>query len=180
MRALVRLLLAVLPASGRERLLRHREVVKFLFVGGMCFVVTAGINYALRLTVFSAKPVVSLTIATVIATALSYALNRRWAFRTRGGRRRHHEAVLFFVINAAAVGVNDLPLWAARYLFDLHVPLVSRLTQEVSDFVSGMVIGTLLAMGFRLWAYRTWVFPHQRVRLVDGEVTSRQPKEQAA
>ncbi len=107
-------------------------------------------------------------------------MNRRWAFRTRGGRRRHHEAILFFVINGAAVAVNDVPLWAARYLFDLRVPDVSRLAQEVSDFASGMVIGTLLAMGFRLWAYRTWVFPKQRVRLVQGGAQPPRPEERAA
>jgi putative flippase GtrA len=131
--------------------------------------VTVAINYALKLTVLSTKPVTALTTATIVATALSYALNRRWAFRARGGRRRRrHEAFLFFLINAAAVGVNDVPLWVARYLFDLRVPEVSRLVQEMSDFTSGIVIGTLLAMAFRLWAYRTWVFPHERVRLVQG------------
>lgn len=169
MGSLIRLVLALLPRPGRDWLLRHREVAKFLVVGGTCFLVTAAINYTLKLTVLAAEPVASLTIATIIATMLSYALNRRWAFRARGGRRRHHEAVLFFVINAAAVAVNDVPLWAARYLFGLETPHVTRLTQEISDFVSGMVLGTLLAMAFRLWAYRTWVFPHRRVRLVqDG------------
>jgi putative flippase GtrA len=130
--------------------------------------------------VLSARPVTALTIATIAATLLSYALNRRWAFRARGGRRRHHEAILFFLINAAAIGVNDVPLWVARYLLDLRVPEVSRLVQEVSDFASGMVAGTLLAMAFRLWAYRTWVFPHQRVRLVPGEARSPAPEERAA
>jgi putative flippase GtrA len=166
---LIRFVLGLLPRSGREWLLRHREVAKFLVVGATCFAVTVAINYALKLSVLSTKPVTALTTATIAATALSYALNRRWAFRARGGRRRRHEAFLFFLINAAAVGVNDVPLWVARYLFDLRVPEVSRLVQEVSDFTSGIVIGTLLAMAFRLWAYRTWVFPHQRVRLVHSE-----------
>lgn len=180
MGALIRFVLRLLPHSSRHWLLRHREAAKFLIVGGTCFLVTVAINYALKLTVLSAKPVTALTVATIVATLLSYALNRRWAFRARGGRRRHQEALLFFVINAAAIGVNDVPLWVARYLFDLRVPEVSRLVQEVSDFVSGMVIGTLLAMGFRLWAYRAWVFPHQRVRLVHGGAEPSRAEERAA
>ena len=74
---------------------------------------------------------------TIVSTLLSYALNRRWAYRARGARCRHHEAMLFFGITAAAVGVNDMPLWAARHLFDLRVPEVSGLAQEISDFASG-------------------------------------------
>jgi putative flippase GtrA len=180
MGVLIRILLGLLPRTGREWLLRHREVAKFLVVGGTCFVVTVASDYALKLSVLATKPVTALTIATIAATLLSYALNRRWAFRARGGHRRHHEMILFLAINGAAVGVNDVPLWAARYLFDLQVPEVSRLTQEVSDFASGMVIGTLLAMGFRLWAYRTWVFPRQRVQVVQGPAQPPRPGQRAA
>ncbi|HKT02198.1 MAG TPA: GtrA family protein [Rugosimonospora sp.] len=158
--------LRVLPEPVRVRLLRHREVLKFFIVGGTCFLVTVAINYALKLTILANKPVTALTVATILATVLSYVLNREWSFRTRGGRERHHEAALFFAISAAAVGINDLPMWFARYVLDLQAPHVSRLTQEISDFTSGIVLGTLLAMVFRLWAYRKWVFPKQNVRLV--------------
>jgi putative flippase GtrA len=157
-------LLTRLPVPVRDLLLRRRETVKFLMVGGFCYVLTAAINYGLKLTVLAAKPVTALTIATVVASVVSYVLNREWSFRTRGGRRRHHEAGLFFLISALAVGVNDVPLLFARYVLDLHTPHVSRFAQEVSDFVAGMLAGTLLAMVFRLWAMRRYVFPHENVR----------------
>ena len=66
---------------------KHGEAVKFLAVGGICFVVTTGMNYALKLTVLADKPVTALVLATTIATILSYVLNREWSFRTRGGPR---------------------------------------------------------------------------------------------
>lgn len=157
-----------LPAPVRARLVRHREVVKFLFVGGTCFLVTVVINYALKLTVLQGKPLTALTIATLASTVLSYVLNREWAFRSRGGRERSHEAALFFGINAVALGINDIPEWVARYVLHLQVPNVSLLVQEVSDFLFGIIAGTLIAMAFRLWAYRKWVFPHENVRLVTG------------
>jgi len=72
--------------------------------------------------------------------------------------------VLFFGISAVGIVVNDIPMWIARYVLDLRVPDVSRLSQEISDFVAGIVLGTLLAMLFRLWAFRRWVFPQADAR----------------
>jgi putative flippase GtrA len=143
-------------------MVEHRELVKFAFTGGVCFVLTAGVNYGLKLTVLKAKPVTALTIAIIVATIASYLLNRGWSFRARGGRRRHVEAGLFFVVSGLGVLVNDIPLYLARYAFDLQYPNVSHLAQEVSDFLSGMIIGTLLGMAFRWWAMKKWVFPHQK------------------
>jgi putative flippase GtrA len=156
--------LVALPGPVRARLLRHREMLKFLLVGGGCFLIAVAVNYALKLTVLVDKPVTALTIANITATVVSYVLNREWSFRTRGGRERHHEAALFFGISGVGVVISDVPMWIARYLFDLQTPHVSRLVQEISDFASGIVIGTLIAMVFRLWAFRKWVFPQQDVR----------------
>jgi putative flippase GtrA len=153
-----------LPPQVRAKLFQHREAVKFCITGGFCFVVTVAINYLLRATIFGDKPVSALTVATIISTVVSYVLNREWSFRTRGGRARHYEAMLFFLVSAFAIVVNDIPLYLARYAFDLRVPEVSRTFQEISDFVSGIIIGTALAMFFRLWAYKRFVFPHSGVR----------------
>ena len=143
---------------------RHHEAAKFLVVGGTCFVATTTVNYALKLTVLHARPVTALGIATVLGTVLSYLLNREWSFRTRGGRARHHEAALFFVISGVGVVVYSGPLAVSRYLLDLKVPGVSLLTQEIADFVSGQIIGVLAGMAFRWWAFRRFVFPDQGVR----------------
>lgn len=142
----------------------HQEVARFLVVGGICFVVTCAVNYLLKLSILAAWPVTALTIATVLATLLSYVLNRQWAFRRRASRRRPVEMVLFFVVNGLAVVINAAPLWIARHVLGLHTPLVSRVFQEVSDFTFGLIAGTALAMIFRLWAYRSWVFSGRRLR----------------
>jgi putative flippase GtrA len=157
--SVTRIALARVPAPLRPLVVKHRELVKFAFVGGTCFLLTMAINYGLKLSVLEAKPVTALTIATIIATIVSYLFNRGWSFRSRGGRGRHVEAALFFLVSGLAIVVNDIPLLIARYVFDLRVPDVSRFTQECSDFTSGMILGTLLAMAFRWWALKKWVFP---------------------
>jgi putative flippase GtrA len=143
---------------------RHHEAAKFLVVGGACFVATTAVNYALKLTVLPAKPVTALVVATLIGTMLSYVLNREWSFRTRGGRERRHEAALFFAVSAVGIALTALPLAVSRYVFLLRVPDVSRPVQELADFLSGIVIGTLIAMGFRLWAFKRFVFPATHAR----------------
>jgi putative flippase GtrA len=141
----------------------HQEVLRFLVVGGTCFLVTCTIDYVLKLTVLAASPVIALTVATVLATLLSYVLNREWAFRRRASRGRPAEMVLFLLVNGIAVVLNAAPLWVARHVLGLHTPAVSRFFQEVSDFAFGLLAGTAVAMIFRLWAYRTWVFSRRRL-----------------
>ncbi|GAA1309556.1 GtrA family protein [Saccharothrix xinjiangensis] len=156
---LVHKVLALLPAPLRKVLFRHRELLKFLAVGGTTFLVTIGVNYALKFTVLTAKPVTALIIATIVATIVSYVLNREWSFRARGGRERHHEAALFFLISGVGIALNSVPLGVSRYLLHLETPAVSLAVQEVADFLSSMIIGTLVATAFRWWAFRRWVFP---------------------
>lgn len=156
--------LARVPEPLRSLLLRHRELLKFGVVGGTAFLVDNGVWYLLKLTVLTEKPTTAKAIAIVIATIASYILNREWSFRTRGGRERHHEALLFFLFSGIGLVINLIPLLMSRYLFDLEVPHVSLLVQEIADFTSGSIIGMLLAMFFRFWAFRRWVFPDEMGR----------------
>jgi putative flippase GtrA len=153
--------LAHVPEPLRTVLLKHRELLKFAIVGATTFVIDNGIWYLLKFTVLEEKPVTAKVIAIIVATIVSYVLNREWSFRTRGGRERHHEAGLFFLISGIGVALNSLPLYLSRYALQLEVPHVSRLVQEIADFASGSIIGMLLAMFFRFWAFKRWVFPDE-------------------
>ncbi|MFC4853487.1 GtrA family protein [Actinophytocola glycyrrhizae] len=153
--------LARVPEPLRRTLLKHRELLKFAIVGTTTFVIDNGIWYLLKFTVLSEKPVTAKVIAIIVATIVSYVLNREWSFRTRGGRERTHEATLFFLISGVGVALNSAPLYISRYALQLEEPHVSRLVQEIADFTSGSIIGMLLAMFFRFWAFRRWVFPDE-------------------
>lgn len=156
----------------RSLLIKHRELLRFTIVGAVCFGVTNVVTYGLRLTVLTAQPITALAMGVLIATIVSYVLNREWSFRTRGGHERHHEAALFFLISGIAAGLNEVPLAISHYLLDLRTPYVGLLTQEIADYVSGIILGTLVAMVFRWWAFKKWVFPQAdaRQRLVRDRV----------
>jgi putative flippase GtrA len=154
----------VLPRD-QKRLLslhnRYRSFLRFLTVGGFCFGITVLVNYGLKYTVLARHPVTALVIATVVATIVSYILNREWSFRSRGGRHPAHEATLYFVVSGIGIALNAVPLYVSRYFLGLQVPEVSLLTQEAADFISGLILGTLIATVFRWWAFRKWVFPNE-------------------
>lgn len=152
------------PQPYRDIAVQHRELVKFALVGGITYIVDITVFTLLKTTVLEPKPVTAKIVAVLVATILSYVLNREWSFRTRGGRERRNEASLFFLVCGIGLVLNAAPLWISRYMLDLRVPAVSLLAQEAADFASANVIGTLLAMVFRWWAFRRYVFPDQNVR----------------
>ncbi|WP_431964493.1 GtrA family protein [Nocardia sp. bgisy134] len=156
---------SVLPQPLREMAYRHHELIKFAIVGATTFVIDSGIFYALKWTVLTEKPVTAKIISGVIAVIASYILNREWSFKNRGGRERHHEALLFFVVSGVGVVLSNIPLWISSYVFDLRQPNVSFTVENVADFVSAFVIGNFLQMAFRFWSMRRWVFPDEMTEL---------------
>lgn len=148
-----------LPERWRILLLTHRELMKFATVGAITWFVDTGVVYALKFSVLPDKPLTARAFGVLIATIVSYVLNREWSFNTRGGRQRHHEAALYFAVSALAVGVTLIPQAVSLYVLGIQVPRVSAFTQAAANFVTGQILGVLLAMGFRFWAMRRFVFP---------------------
>jgi putative flippase GtrA len=164
--------IARLPGPIRPYAERHHELIKFAIVGATTFVIDSSIFYTLKLTILEPKPVTAKVIAGIVAVIASYILNREWSFRDRGGRERHHEALLFFAFSGVGVMLSMAPLWVSSYVLDLRVPSVSLTAENIADFVSAYVIGNLLQMAFRFWAFRRWVFPNVNARGADKVLES--------
>jgi putative flippase GtrA len=140
---------------------QHHELIKFAIVGATTFVIDSAIFYTLKLTVLEPKPVTAKIISGIVAVIASYILNREWSFRDRGGRERHHEALLFFGVSGVGVLLSMAPLWFSSYILELRVPAVSLTIENIADFISAYIVGNLLQMAFRFWAFRRWVFPDE-------------------
>jgi putative flippase GtrA len=164
--------IARLPGPIRPYAERHHELIKFAIVGATTFVIDSAIFYTLKLTILEPKPVTAKVIAGIVAVIASYILNREWSFRDRGGRERHHEALLFFAFSGVGVLLSMAPLWVSSYMLDLRVPMVSLTMENIADFVSAYVIGNLLQMAFRFWAFRRWVFPDEAARSSEAAFTA--------
>ncbi len=164
--------IARLPRPIRPYAERHHELIKFAIVGATTFIIDSAIFYTLKLTVLEPKPVTAKIIAGIVAVIASYILNREWSFRDRGGRERHHEALLFFGVSGVGVVLSMAPLWISSYVLMLRAPMVSLTVENVADFISAYIIGNLLQMAFRFWAFRRWVFPDEFGRAPDKALES--------
>lgn len=164
--------IARLPKVMQPVAERHHELIKFAIVGGTTFIIDSAIFYTLKLTILEPKPVTAKVIAGIVAVIASYVLNREWSFRDRGGRERHHEALLFFAFSGVGVLLSMAPLWISSYVLELRVPMVSLTLENIADFISAYIIGNLLQMAFRFWAFRRWVFPDQFARNPDKALES--------
>ena len=161
-----------MPRVIRPLAERHHELIKFAIVGATTFFIDSGLFYTLKLTILQPKPVTAKIISGIVAVIASYILNREWSFRDRGGRERHHEALLFFAFSGVGVLLSMAPLWVSSYVLELRVPQVSLIVENIADFVAAYILGNLLQMAFRFWAFRRWVFPDECGRDPDKALES--------
>ena len=142
--------------SERVRRLAH-ELPRFGVVGTLALTVT-GVGTDLLHFRAGAGPLESNVIATVAATAFSFAGNRHWTFRHREQVSVSREGLLFFGLNGAALAIQLAVLGFATYLLGWH----DRVGYNVA-LVTGIALGGL----FRFWSYRTLVWPAPPSRAPD-------------
>jgi putative flippase GtrA len=125
------------------------EAAKFGVVGIVGVFITNG-GYALLHNTFGVGPVTSTTIATIVATAVSYVANRYWSFRHRERTSVAREGVIFFVLNGVGLLIQD-----AVVAFNFYI--LSNGDNKAAEFIA-LNAGIALATLFRFWSYRKWVW----------------------
>jgi putative flippase GtrA len=129
---------------GRFRQLIH-EGFKFMVIGVVGAIVTFGAANALH----SIGKYKAITIATILATVITYLGNRYWTFRHRHGKGTTRDSTMFFVLN----GVGLLIYYGCIGLLDL-----AGLGHSVAWYNVALVVGTGLGTLFRFWSYRKWIW----------------------
>lgn len=128
----------------RFRHLIH-EGAKFLVIGAVGTVVTFGVANSLQ-SIGNYKAV---TIATILATVVTYLGNRYWTFRDRQNQSTGRETVIFLVLNGVGLLIYYGCIWL---MYDLP-GLKGKLWYNAA-----LVVGTGLGTLFRFWSYRKWVW----------------------
>lgn len=127
-----------------------REVAKFGVVGAAAFVVDSAVWWWLMNGPMEGSNVKSKIVAGVVATLFSWVANRLWTFRHRRMANKVRELVMFLLMNAIGLGIQALCVVIAQYGLGL--------TDNVSVFIAGNVVGLFFGTVFRYFAYRFWVF----------------------
>lgn len=143
----------------QERIIEHvKRGSAFLVIGGVAFLIDAGIFNALVYWgghgLLFEQPVVAKIISIVAASIATYVGNHFWTFRDRKVKPSLNQLLVFAAINGIAILVQLGCLAFSRYVLGLADP--------VSDNISGTLIGQVLATLLRYFSYNAWVFPSSR------------------
>ncbi len=129
----------------RFRQLIH-EGAKFLVVGLIGTIVTFGLAIGLK---HSLGEYGAITVATIVATIVTYLGNGRWAFKSRQGQGTARDSVVFFVLNGIGLVIYYLCIW---------VKDMAGLKGTFWYVIFVLLLGTGLGTLFRFWSYRKWVW----------------------
>lgn len=125
------------------------EFTKFAVVGITGVFITNGV-YDLFYWHHSLGPVLSTTIATVVAAVATYLGNRYWSFRNRQRSGVAHEVVIFAALNGIGLLIQDATVAFNCYLLGLG-------HDKLAVFVA-LNLGIAAATVFRFWSYRQFVW----------------------
>ena len=129
---------------------RLKEIVKFAFTGGVCFLIEYAALIALKewlhLPVVAATP-----IAFLISVVFNYLLCVRWVFD--GAKEGSKKAQIGFALTSVmGLFLNWAIMWALTSLLGEDGVLLSLLGVEIKVYMLNKVIATALVM---VWNYFT-------------------------
>jgi putative flippase GtrA len=138
--------------EARLARLFSREVITFLTVGGLGYIVDVASFNALRSTpgLGGVDPSYARILAVALAMVVTYLGNRLFTWRGQSTGDRRRELGLFVVFNVIGLGLSVLTLVISHDLLGF----TSRLADNISANVIGLALGTL----FRYWSYKRFVF----------------------
>lgn len=120
------------------------------------FGVVGAINTVIDFFVFNLLlqigPLKANVVSTVVATTTSYFMNRQWTFRGRARGDVRREYILFFFFNVVGMVIQLAVLGLVRYGLGFTAS-DGRLVLNIAK-----AAGIGVAMVFRFWAYRRFVF----------------------
>lgn len=154
-----------------------RQGSAFLVVGGVAFVVDA-LTYNLLVFGLGAGgplrwyPLPAKIIAIAVASAVTFLGNRYWTFSERKTPTTPRQLAIFVALNGIAALLQLGCLGFSRYVLGF--------TSQVSDNVSGTLIGQAVATVFRYVTYDRWVFPHVPPKVGEAPVRDDASRESVA
>lgn len=119
---------------GAERAAVAQEFLRFGVVGTIGFVVDSGVLYGMLW--LGAGLYLGRAISYVAAATATWALNRAWTFRGRGGGPVHRQWALFVAVNLVGFALN----------YGTYAVLVATVPMVAAHPVLGVAAGSIAGM----------------------------------
>lgn len=147
------------------------EILQFLAVGGAAYLVDVGLSNLLVYgfigfpAVLHDGPLKAKIVSTVVSVGVAWIGNKFWTYGKRSTGSSTTGLWSFLVVNALGMVIVIAPLGLTWYVLGLRDP--------ISYNISTNIVGIGLAMVFRFWAYRTFVFRDRpRVEKLDLDTSA--------
>ena len=128
----------------------YAEMLKFGVVGAIGVASDVGSSNLLWKYTGLSHTVASVG-GTCVATVTAYIGNRYWTYKDRDKIDRHREMLFFFLINGVAAVIEVMFVFISKYGLGQD----GTLAVNIASYGFGLPLGML----FRLYCYRTFVFP---------------------
>lgn len=95
------------------------QMIKFGFVGVLCFFIDYGIMVFLT-ELFGVNYLISSTISFAVSVTVNYILSVTFVFETDEKKSKLREFVIFVLLSIVGLGVNELCMYAGTELLGIH------------------------------------------------------------
>ncbi len=162
---------------------RAGELARFATVGVVGVFVNLGTFNLLRLGPFAPdaeiggdddRVVTAKLIATLVSIAFAWIAHRGWTFRGMSVHKPGHEALMFLVVNGAALLIESGTVGVSHHVLGLTSPLADNIAAMI-----GIGLGTVARYG----AYRLFLFkdpqpeaPHETAPAGASSVLTDEPR----
>jgi len=140
------------------------EIAKFGVVGAVNYVVDVGLFNVLVTNGLHSRPITAKLISSVVAATSSYFMNRHWTWRDKARHGLIREYSRFIGLSAVAVLITLGALAFGEYVLHQDSLLARNFW--------GNIVGVGLAMVFRFWSFKRWVFVEPEPERTDDAMKS--------
>ena len=95
------------------------QIIKFGFVGFLCFFIDYGIMVLLT-ECFGMDPLLSSGVSFTVSVVVNYILSITFVFETDRKKSRFGEFVIFVFLSVIGLGINELCMWVAIRMLGIH------------------------------------------------------------
>lgn len=95
------------------------QIIKFGFVGFLCFFIDYGIMTLLTER-FAVNYMLSCGISFTVSVVVNYILSVTFVFETDKSKNKAGEFVIFVILSVIGLGINEVCMWVAVEFLGIH------------------------------------------------------------